>query len=106
MLVVQGLQRAYKQRHGHDNTKPNVLPLAYTGKVAYNGMTMHSTLHLLLLTTGHVSLLIEKLIAFFGLYNPSFVVINNITLVGLNTFTLANACLFEIKQVLDNHLED
>lgn len=78
--------------------------MAYTGKAAFNigGTTIHSALHLPLLTNTLTSLSVDKLDTLSTHYkNLSFVVFDEISLIGMHTFALADSRLRCIKHVHD-----
>ena len=63
LLLVQALQQIYLHSNEFDIEKPQILLMAYIGKVAYNigGTMIHSALHLPIVTKTHTSLSSEKL---------------------------------------------
>ena len=105
LLLVQALQRLYLQKKQFDHEKPHVLLMAYTGKAAYNigGLTIHSALHLPIVTKAHTSLSTEKLNILSDRYqNLALVVFDEVSLIGANTFSLADS---RLRQILHNHNE-
>lgn len=75
------------------------LLMAYIGKAAHNigGTTIHSALHLPLLTNSHATLSSEKLNALSTHYqNLRLVVFEEISLIGAKTFHLADSRLRSI----------
>ena len=96
LLLVQALQRIYLHKKQYDSEKPLILLMAYTGKAAYNigGITIHSALHLPIVTKTHTSLSSEKLNTLSEQYkNLSLVVFDEVSLIGLNAFSLGDSRL-------------
>ena len=92
LLLVQGLLRHYSRQFEDGESFPTGLLMAYTGKAAFNigGTTIHSALHLPLLTNTPTSLSADKLDTLSTFYkNLSFVVFDEISLIGARTFALA-----------------
>ena len=77
--------------------------MAYTSKAAYNigGTTIHSTLYLSIVIKTHTSLSSEKLNTLSEQYkNLSLVVFDEVSLIGLNKFSLADS---RLRQILHKH---
>lgn len=102
MLIIQGLLRYYAPSLQENIDSPLALIMAYTGKAAFNiaGTTIHSALHLPLITNTQTGLSSEKLNALSIQYRSlKFIVIDEISLVGANTFNLIDTRLRAIMHV-------
>ena len=89
LLIIQGLLRYYNHKQNENTKNTKVLLMAYTRKAAFNigGTTIHSTLHLPLITNNQTSLSQEKLDELSLLYKDvQLIVIDEISLVGSNIF--------------------
>ena len=98
-LLVQGLLRHYIQATREIEHFPTRLIMAYTRKATFNigGMTIHSALHLPLISNSRQGLSSKKLDLLSTQYNNlKFIVIDEISLVGKETFALVDTRLRSI----------
>lgn len=104
LLIVQGLLRHYNRNIQYDTNLPTALLMVYTGKAAFNigGTTIHSALHMPLLTSLQTMLSAEKLDALSIHYkNLQLAVFDEVSLIGLNRATMADSRLRSIKHIHD-----